>query len=208
MFSQSIDNADINGALIAQNWLDLGAERALSNFDQRHLLKIKTQYTSGTGIFGSNIMSGWKGALLKEWTLSTQITIGSGKPQSPLYTAVIPGTGITGIRRPNRTEAPVGNAPAGLYLNPAAYAPPEPGEWGNAGRNTISGPGEFSLDASLGRAFRLRDRYNIEIRLESSNLLNRVAYSAWNTTINSSQFGLPVGANPMRKVQAYLRVSF
>ncbi len=206
-FSKSLDDADISGALIAQNWLNLKAERALSNFDQRHLINLQAQYTSGAGIFGPRILSGWTGLLLKEWTLAGQMTIGSGKPLTPLYLAVIPGTGNTGIR-PSLTGASVSNAPAGLFLNPAAYTTPAPGEWGNAGRNSITGPNEFSLDVSLGRAFRLRDRYNIEFRLESSNILNHVTFLSWNTTTNSSQFGLPDRTSPMRKVQAHLRVSF
>jgi hypothetical protein len=145
--------------------------------------------------------------LLKEWTLAGQMTIGSGKPLTPAYLAVIPGTGNTGIR-PSLTGESISDAPAGLFLNPAAYSPPDPGEWGDAGRNSITGPNEFSLDVSLGRAFRLLDRYNIEFRLESSNILNHVTFLSWNATINSSQFGLPDRTNPMRKVQAYLRVSF
>ena len=34
---------------IAQNWLDLRAERGLSTFDQRHLLNLQMQYTTGMG---------------------------------------------------------------------------------------------------------------------------------------------------------------
>jgi hypothetical protein len=206
-FSKSLDDADINGALIAQNWLDLKGERALSNFDKRHLLKIQAQYTGGSGIFGPGFLSGWTGSLLKEWTIAGQMTIGSGRPLTPVYPVVIPGTGNTGIR-PSLTGASISDAPAGLFLNPAAYSPPAPGEWGNAGRNSITGPNEFGLDISLGRNFRLRDRYNIEFRLESSNILNHVTFSSWNTTINSSQFGLPDRVNPMRKVQVNMRVSF
>ena len=43
-FAKATDNAaafttaDLNGGVIAQNWLDLDAERAPSAFDQRHLL--------------------------------------------------------------------------------------------------------------------------------------------------------------------------
>ena len=54
--------------VIAQNWLDLSAERGLSNFDQRHLLAFQMQYTTGQGIGGGTLLSGWRGALFKEWT--------------------------------------------------------------------------------------------------------------------------------------------
>lgn len=207
-FSKSIDDAGLGGTLAAQNWLDLKAERALSNFDQRHLLGVQAQYTSSSGGFKPALLRGWAGAFLKQWTFSGNMTIGSGSPLTPVYSAILMGTGISGILRPNRTDASIKAAPAGLFLNPAAFSAPAPGEWGNAGRNSIVGPNRFSLEASMGRAFRLGDRYNMEFRLNSTNALNHVTYSSWNTVVNSSQFGLPSSANPMRSIQANLRLSF
>jgi hypothetical protein len=207
-FSKSIDDAALGAVQAAQNWLDLKAERALSNFDQRHLLSLQAQYTTSSGGFRPVLLRGWAGAILKGWTFSGNMTIGSGSPLTPVYSAVTPGTGITGIIRPNRTGASIKETPAGLFLNPAAFSPPAPGEWGNVGRNSIVGPNRFSLDASMGRAFRLGDRYNMEFRLNSTNALNHVTYTSWNTVVNSSQFGLPSAANPMRSIQANLRLSF
>ena len=52
------------------NWLDRKAERALSNFDQRHVIAVQGQYTSGSftrlGFWG-----GWRGKLFREWTLTS-----------------------------------------------------------------------------------------------------------------------------------------
>lgn len=210
-YSKSIDNAGVTGSgtsAIAQNWLDLDAERAISNFDQRHLFNLQTQYTTGARVFGPGLMSGWRGAFVREWTFSGQLTIGSGMPLTPTYPAAVQGTGFTGSIRPDYTGAPVNSAPAGLHLNPASYAAPAKGEWGNAGRNSITGPGQFSLDASLARTFRMRDRMTMDFSLESKNILNHVTYPTWNTTVNSLQFGLPDRANPMRTVQANVRVRF
>ena len=95
-----------------------------------------------------------------------------------------------------------------MFLNPAAYAPPEPGQWGNAGRDSITGPVQFSLNASMGRTFRLNDRLNLDLRVDSTNALNHVTYPSWNTTITSAQFGLPMTANAMRTLQTTLRVRF
>jgi hypothetical protein len=193
---------------IAQNWLDLGAERGLSTFDQRHLLSTQLQYTTGMGLGGETLLRGWRGALFKEWTLLTQVTLGSGLPETPVYLAAVPGTGVTGTIRPSATGAPLYAAPAGLFLNPAAYTVPLPGQWGNAGRNSIIGPSQFSLNAGMGRTFRLNGRFNLDLRVDSSNVLNHVTFASWNTIINSTQFGLPAAANAMRSVETTMRVRF
>jgi hypothetical protein len=193
---------------IAQNWLNLRAERSLSSFDQRHLLTALLQYTTGMGSGGGTLLGGWRGALLKEWTFQTQITAGSGFPETPLYLQAVPGTGFTGTIRPDYTGAPLYAAPSSLFVNPAAFVAPTTGAWGNAGRNTITGPAQFTLNAALGRTFRLTDRYSLDLRVDSINALNHVNFTAWNTVINSAQFGFPAGANAMRTLQTSLRVRF
>ena len=193
---------------IAQNWLNLSAERSLSTFDQRHLLSLQAQYTTGMGLGGGTLLSGWRGALFKEWTVLTQVTAGTGLPQTPIYLAAVPGTGVTGSIRPDRTGAPLYTAPSGYFLNRAAFTPPLAGQWGNAGRDAITGPAQFTLNAALGRTFRLRDRFNLDLRVDSTNLFNHVTYTTWNTTITSAQFGLPTAANAMRSMQTTLRLRF
>jgi len=194
---------------IAQNWLDLSAERGLSNFDQRHLLNVQAQYTTGMGMRGGTLLNGWRGALLKEWTITSVITKGTGFPLTPTYFAPVQGTGITGSVRPDYTGASLYSAPAGIFLNPAAYVAPASGQWGNAGRNSITGPGQFTLNGSLSRTFRLNDRFNLDARVDLTNALNHVTYQSWITVINNpAQFGLPTAANPMRTLQTTLRLRF
>ena len=193
---------------IAQDWRNLSGERGLSTFDQRHLLNVQVQYTSGMGSGGGTLMTGWRGALLKEWTVQTQITTATGQPLTPIYLAAVPGTGVTGPLRPSLTGAPLYAAPAGYHLNAAAYSTPAAGQWGNAGRDSITGPGQFSLNGSLGRTFRTKGRYNLDFRIDSTNLLNHVSYSAWNTVIANSQFGLPSGTGAMRSLQTTLRLRY
>jgi hypothetical protein len=60
----------------------------------------------------------------------------------------------------------------------------------------------------MGRAFPLADHRSIDLRFDSTNLLNHVTFPNWNTTVNSAQFGLPNTANAMRAMQATLRVRF
>ena len=193
---------------IAQNWRDLSGERGLSTFDQRHIVNLQMQYTTGMGMKGGTLLSGWKGGLLKEWTIATQITAGSGLPQTPIYFATVPGTGVTGTIRPDYTGAPIYAAPPSLFLNPAAFVAPQPGQWGNARRDSIVGPAQFTLNTSLGRTFRVGDRLSLDLRIDSTNALNHVTYTAWNTVVNGAQFGVPVAANAMRSMQTNLRLRF
>lgn len=215
-FSKSIDDSALGGGkgqggpLIAQNWLDLGAERGLSSFDQRHLVNLQAQYTTGMGIGGGTLVNGWRSVLLKEWTIVSQITAGTGLPLTPIYYgAAVKGTGFTGSLRPDYTGASVYEAPAGRALNLAAYALPATGQWGNAGRNSITGPSQFSLNASLGRTFRMSDRLSLDVRVDAANALNHVTFPSWITNVTSTQFGLPPNqANPMRSLQTTVRMRF
>ncbi len=212
-YSKSIDDAvalggrATGGSLVAQNWLDLSAERARSNFDQRHVMSFTMQYTTGMGLHGGSLLSGWRGAVIKEWTASTQVNAASGLPLTAVYPVVVPGTGVTGIR-PNYTGASLYDAPSGLFLNPAAYTAPAPGQWGNAGRNTITGPLQFSLNASAQRTFRINDRFSATLRFDSVNTLNHPTFPSWGTEVSSAQFGLQNPANGMRTIQTTLRVTF
>jgi hypothetical protein len=207
-FSKSIDNAGTGGrgqgnTPVAQNWLDLAAERGLSSFDQRHLATVQVQYTTGIGVRGGTLLRGWKGAAYKGWTLIANITAGSGMPLTPVYIAAAGTTGVTGSIRPDYTGAPVYAAPEGRFLNPAAYAKAAAGRWGNAGRNSITGPDQFAVNASMGRSFG-----DFDLRFDSTNALNHVTFPSWNTVTNGAQFGLANAANAMRSVQATLRWRF
>jgi trimeric autotransporter adhesin len=193
---------------IAQNWLNLHAERSLSSFDQRHLLNLTAQYTSGEGLRGGTLMGGWPGRVLKEWTFVTTAVVGSGLPETPVYLAAVPGTGYTGTIRPNVTGAPIAVSNGGQHLNPAAYSAPVTGEWGTAGRNSITGPNTFSLDSSVARTFRPSGRFYLDLKVSATNMLNHPVFTGWNTTVNSTQFGLPLAPNPMRSLETSLRLRF
>ncbi len=199
--------APAQSTAIAQNWRNLQAERALSTFDQRHLLGVTGQYTSGEGSHGGDLLSGWAGRLLKEWTVTGQASAGSGLPETPIYLAAVPGAGYTGTIRPSRTNAPIYRSGA-QHLNSAAFAPPAPGQWGTAGRDSITGPRQFTLNSSLARTFRPGGKLYLDARIDATNVLNHAEFTNWNTTVNNAQFGLPVSANAMRSLQTTVRLRF
>jgi hypothetical protein len=215
-YSKSIDDDSALGgqgattaatATIAQDWRNLSAERGLSTFDQRQLANITLQYTTGMGMGGGTLLDGWRGKLYKEWTLQSVITAGTGLPQTPLESALVV-SGYSAFVRPDVTNAPLYAAAAGRFLNPAAYTTPVPGQWGDARRDSITGPGQFTLNAAMLRTFRVHDKLNLDLQIAGTNALNHVTYSSWIPNVNSTQFGLPAAANAMRSLQTALRLRF
>ncbi len=68
---------------VAQNWLNLHAERSLSSFDQRHLLNLQAQYTTGEGLRGGTLMgAGPAGCSRSGLSLATAV-VGTGLPDTP-----------------------------------------------------------------------------------------------------------------------------
>jgi trimeric autotransporter adhesin len=184
---------------VAQNWLDLAAERGRSNFDQRHAV-------TGTAEFNSGARTPWR--WMRDWSWTVQWMAGSGLPLTPVWLQPVPGTGVTGSWRPDYTGADLYAAPAGLNLNPAAYTVPAVGRWGNAGRNTIDGPKQLAVNTAITRNFRTKGRAVWEFRAEAANVLNNATFPNWNTVVGNAQFGVPVAGNPMRMVQILGRLRF
>jgi len=95
----------------------------------------------------------------------------------------------------------------GEFLNPCGFVVPTSG-FGNARRDSITGPSQFGLNASMNRAWRINNRYNVTAQIDANNVLNHVAYSSWNTTVGSSLYGEAAGAGGMRSVTITLRGRF
>lgn len=84
-------------------------------------------------------------------------------------------------------------------LNPAAFAIPAPGTYGNLPRNFLKGPSFHQFDLTLQKRFAINDRMNFEFRTEVYNLFNRANFAnppatlpnALGTGNNQIQPGVP-----------------
>jgi len=63
-------------------------------------------------------------------------------------------------------------------------------------------------NAGITRTFPWGQRYNLDWRIDATNVLNRVTYSSVYNLIASPQFGLPSATNQMRKITTNLRLRF
>ncbi len=211
-YSKSIDNASTLGggaAVVAQNDLDLRAERGLSSFDQRHTLNLFYILTSPVGDTTGLLKGRWAERFLKDWTLSGGMTYGSGTPLTARVLgnqADTGGTGAIGSGRADATGAPVDSGTG--FFNLTAFTIPVPGQFGNAGRNTIPGPSQVALNLSFGRSFSVGERRRLEFRADSQNFMNHVRYTSLGTVVNASDYGLPAAAGAMRTITLTTRFRF
>jgi hypothetical protein len=196
--AQSASLSSPSGA-IAQNWQEPQAERSLSSFDQRQLLSVQAQYTSGQGLEGGTLLGGWRGRALKEWTVVGNLNYGTGSPETPLYPAAIPGTGSYALR-PDLTGESIYSSGSNRHLNSAAYSAPN-GGWGTAGRNSIEGPDQFTFNTQMQRTFRPHGKWYLDAAVSATNIFNHAAFTGWNSNFGSAQFGEPTSAGAMRSFQ-------
>jgi hypothetical protein len=213
-YAKSIDDSSTFGGAgntTAQDWQDIEAERGLSSFDVRHQFIGSFVYTSPVGAASSRIASDSRlGRLLANWQLSGSITAQTGTPLTARAlgnVAELAQTGGTGSERAQATGQPIDSSSGFFNLN--AFTVPAPGTYGNAGRNTIPGPGLFNLNIAFGRSFPLGERRrSIEFRVESNNVLNHVNYTNLYTVVNAVNYGLPSAAGAMRTMDVVVRLRF
>ena len=212
--SKSIDDASsfngIGGTTV--QYIDnLGLERGLSSFDQRSRLSSTYLLSSPVGVHGMMRNGGWKTAALAGWTMQGTVTAASGTPLTATIAGNLSNTGGIGAFGGSRAEAtglPIagGDNP---YFNPAAFTLPPAGQFGDAGRDTIPGPFQFSTNAALNRAWRFGEsRRQFQLRLSATNALNHVIVTGFGTTVNSSNYGLATSASATRVVTLLLRFNF
>lgn len=213
-FGKSIDNASSigggGGGVVAQDDRNWAAERGLSSFNVRHALTTSFVLASPvTGRRGGLTIDGALGAILRNWTLTGALSVTSG---TPLTARVLgnqsdtAGTGVIGSGRADASGQPIDAGPG--FFNLLAFSLPPSGRFGNAVRNTIPTPTLFTLNSSFGRSFRLKERRQLELRLESNNLTNRPTFTNLGTVVNASNYGLPLNAAGMRTMQIQVRFRF
>jgi hypothetical protein len=114
--------------------------------------------------------------LASGWQISPIIRLQSGP-----YLTVTSGldnalTGQTAYERVNQVLSNVflPNPTPNAYLNPAAFAQPALGTYGNIGTNNILSPGSVYINAGVTRTFRIKERQSIQFRFEAFNIPNHV----------------------------------
>jgi len=223
VFSKSIDDASSiggGGSVVAQDPLDISADRGLSSFDQRH------KFTGNWILdlpFGENRRFVPKGAwshILGGWQWSGDVTVGSGLYFTPrvLGGGLDIGRGVNGSLRANVVAGQsisLGDPTVLKWFNTAAFCAPSAtctnpngSSFGDAGRNIIEGPGQVSLNMSLNKTITIKESRALELRMSANNVFNTVHFTSINTVVNSFTFGEVTGTGGMRRVTLLARFRF
>ena len=190
------------GALDSRN---LRLDRGRSDWDRRHVFTMvgSVNLPFGNRRRWGSTWSGLTEGILGGWQLSGTAAAYSGPPFT--VETVTPNLNLGGSPRPNRVrnghlpEDP-SRGKKGIdyhwyditafeqvpcFIEPGASTPAgcadsrfgfEPFAFGNSGRNILDGPGLFSADLALAKNFRIKEGHNLQLRVESFNVLNRANF--------------------------------
>jgi hypothetical protein len=215
-YSKSIDDASSIGggaAVVAQNDLDISAERGLSSFDQRHRFVADYLYDLPLGKDKKWLATnGIAQSIFGGFAFSGNVTLASGFPFSPRFfgTATDLSRGVTGSARPDIVPGQsiqLGDPTIQEWFNINAFAAPA-GPFGTAGRNTIIGPGTISMNMAVSKTIQMKEMQSLELRLSATNVFNTSNFTSIDSTFGSPTFGQVIGAGPMRKAQLTARYRF
>jgi hypothetical protein len=222
VFSKSIDDASSIGGgsvVVVQNPFDVPAERALSAFDQKHSFTGNWIYDLPFGDNRRFFNRGGISHVIGGWQWSGSFTIASGLYFTPRVSGATEdiNRGVTGSIRANVVAGQpfgVANPTTKEWFNTAAFCvtgQPDcvgPTVYGNAGRDIIEGPAQFTFNSSINKTITIRETRALELRLSASNIFNTPYFSGINTTVNSLTFGQVTGVSNMRRITMIVRFRF
>ena len=186
-FSKSIDTNSVGSSNPQiQDFRNLKAERALSDFDTRHRYVFSGLYLlplHGEGGFVKRLVEGWSVAPI----FSAQ----TGNPFSPIIPVVDTRGSLVAFNRPNLVSGQSlydPNPSPAQWLNKAAFLSQTTG-FGDAGRNILTAPGMFNFDFSIAKNTAITEKVGIQFRAEAFNILNHPNFGQPVNQTTSAQFG-------------------
>jgi hypothetical protein len=155
--------------------------------------------------------------ILEGFSVSGNFTFATGMPLTPNFQGAVSDVarGTAGTLRPNRDfsqSITAGGGSQKMWFNTAAFVRPVPdalgNAFGNASRNSITGPGTISNSMALSKTVNLHDIQSIEVRATANNVFNTVQYSGVGTSLDTPTYGQVTSAAGMRSFQFTARFRF
>lgn len=185
-----------------QDTNNIDAWEGPSDFDVRH--RVVASFIAESPVGRSVDLGSAGNAILGDWTVSGIYTARSGRP----FTVTQGGLeGATWL--PNLTGDPQGQETVDSWFNVAAFTRVPAGQFGNAGRNILRGPGYAAFDLSLQRRLSFSQRFAATLRWDIFNMFDRANFGNPNTDITGSTVGtISTLAGDPRVMQFAIRFHF
>jgi len=181
-----------------------GAEWGPSSFDVRHRLALAYIIQ----LPQDNVVT--RGMQIQGMTI-----VHSGQPFTPILRFDNSNTGNTGgstagSDRPNLVGDPdLSDPTADRWFNTAAFAVPARYTFGNAGRNSVRGPGFASVDVAVAKQLHAAGRSAVTVGLQAFNVFNRANFDLPEHFVDEpATFGRILSAKAGRELQLTARFAF
>ncbi|MEJ2079788.1 MAG: TonB-dependent receptor, partial [Acidobacteriota bacterium] len=188
-----------------QNAYDIQADYGLAAWDVTHTASIN--YIWELPWFAER--RGAVGQILGGWEISGITVFQSGRAWEPSV-EYLAGSGLA--TRPDLNGSIEGPKTVEKWFNTEAFSPPDPGFFGNAGRNIIRGPGVNKWDVSLFKNGRIpwfgEEGADLQLRAEFFNAPNHSNFNGLGTYVASGYFGALISARDPRILQFGLKIDF
>jgi hypothetical protein len=188
-----------------QDARNTAAQKGNSNFDIRHRFVMSGLYQLP---FGKS--RGPLNYLARDWQLSGIFSVQTGQPFTVTSSTDPSGTNTTA--RPNRLRdgsLPSDERTINRWFDLTAFAVPTCACFGNSGRNILRGPGFMNLDLGLSRNFAIGERFRVEFRAESFNMMNHPNFGIPNMAVGNQMAGIINSVvNPERQNQLAMKFRF
>jgi hypothetical protein len=148
--------------------------------------------------------------LLSDWQLNGIASYFGATPIDIITGVNTIGTASAVGQRPNYTGAPiyVNSSDSTKHLNAAAFATPAPGQFGTLGKGAVRGTAITTIDFSVGKNWRIQERYGLQFRAEFFNLLNHTNFVGFDTDLRNVSFGTLNAAQAPREIQLGIKFTF
>jgi outer membrane receptor protein involved in Fe transport len=189
-WSKSLDtgtgNGHGSGIDIYQNAYNPAANYGLSDFNAANTLvgQIIYEFPFGHGRHFAlrgpldQIAGGWRISSIFQWHGGVPFTpVIQGSVADGIDPGLAPSLSAGSTLYPDRVGDPkVSNPTIHNWFNPAAFANPASGTFGNSGRNTLIGPGFATVALSLAKEFPIHESVALEIKADAYNAFNHINY--------------------------------
>ena len=202
MWSHGIADASIGSGenQTFQDMLCRACDRSSTSIDVRHNLTVNAIYELPFGNGKQFLTTGVPAKIFGGWELAGIASARTGLPVNITMSRKanqLP-DGNTSSQRPNLVpgvDIYAANQSINNWFNPAAFAAPANGTWGDLGRYIANGPGMFEIDTSLQKRFRISERLALNFRAAAYNLFNHPVYSSPSGSIGSLTGSSPVSGS-------------